>query len=96
MSNYTVEDFEKWLKADKSHAAGLKGWWWILKQIKSDTDLQASLIHGNDQGGWNFSDPEWRKKWQWLGESFDDYYQVFLKYKEEVDSQVPNEEHLVR
>ncbi|KLL05236.1 MAG: hypothetical protein MRERV_3c053 [Mycoplasmataceae bacterium RV_VA103A] len=36
-----------------------------------------------------------KEKWQWLGESFDDYYQVFLKYKEEVDSQVPNEEHLV-
>ncbi|KLL05237.1 MAG: hypothetical protein MRERV_3c055 [Mycoplasmataceae bacterium RV_VA103A] len=61
MSNYTVEDFEKWLKADKSRQAGLKGWWWILKQIKTDADLQASLIYGNNQGGWNFSDPQWRK-----------------------------------
>jgi len=93
MTNYTVEDFEKWLNADKSRKAGLRGWWWVLTQIRTDADLQASLIHGNDEGGWNFSDSEWRKDYKYFGESFDDYYQVFLKYKTETDAKEEPEEN---
>ncbi len=81
-----LEDFEKWLNADKTRKVGLKGWWWILRQIKSDSKLLSSLATGTDQGGWNVSDPEWRKDYKYLGESFDDYYQVFLQWKTEIST----------
>jgi O-acetyl-ADP-ribose deacetylase (regulator of RNase III) len=79
--NYTVENFEKWLNADKSRKKGLWGWIFAIEKVKSDPDLFNSLATGKDLGGWNLSDPKFRKQYQ-----FEDYYQVFLEWRKEMDA----------
>lgn len=79
--NYTIESFEKWLNADKSRKKGLWGWRFAMEKVKSDSDLFNSLATGEDLGGWNLSDPKFRKQYQ-----FEDYYQVFLEWKKEMDA----------
>lgn len=80
--NYTIENFEKWLNADKKRKRGLWFWNQIIEKVKSDSDLFDALATGQDQGGWNISDPEFRKQYQ-----FEDYYQVFVEWKKEVDAE---------
>lgn len=80
--NYTIENFEKWLNTDKSRKKGLGGWWFVLKKVKSEPDLFNSLATGQNLGGWNISDPEFRKQYQ-----FEDYYRVFVEWKAEIDAQ---------
>lgn len=85
LSKYTVEGFESWLNADKSRKRGLWLWSQVIAKVKSDSDLFASLATGQDQGGWNISDPQFRKDYK-----FEDYYQVFQEWKEEVDAEETN------
>jgi O-acetyl-ADP-ribose deacetylase (regulator of RNase III) len=86
MSKYTVEDFEKWLNTDASRKKGLWFWNQVIEKVRADQDLFDSLATGQDLGGWNISDPEFRKQYQ-----FEDYYLVFLEWKTEMDSQNDDE-----